>query len=153
MPGMMNVDFGQSWMPWAVGGGAIVILAGVILLRGKKKGDFVLPKGKGPRKRDVVYLYQFSRCTLGPNPSPFCLKLELFLRMNNIPHEIVSTRTMGPKDKIPYIAYNEEVVCDTDFIVEFLKKELKLSIDDHLDPLQKAIGHAAEQMTEECTFW
>ena len=147
----MDVDFGQSWVPWAIGGG--IVLLGSMMLYGKKKGEFVLPKGKGPRRRDVVYLYQPPPCRMGPNSSPFCLKLELFLRMNSIPHEVVTTHTMGPKNKMPYIAYNEEVVSDTDFIVEFLKKELKLSVDDHLDPLQKAIGHAAEQMTEECTYW
>lgn len=39
-------------------------------------------------EKDVVYLVQFPRPTTVPNLSPFCLKLETWLRMMDIKYEV-----------------------------------------------------------------
>ena len=43
---------------------------------------------KGDFEKDVVYLYQFTRCPVIPSPSPFCLNVETWLRMAGIKYEV-----------------------------------------------------------------
>ena len=40
-------------------------------------------------EKDVVYLFQFSRTANIPSPSPFCLKVETWLRMAGIKYEVM----------------------------------------------------------------
>lgn len=39
-------------------------------------------------QKDVVYFFQFERAPKMANYSPFCMKLELFLKANNIRYEV-----------------------------------------------------------------
>ena len=39
-------------------------------------------------EKNVVYLYQFSRTKNTPSPSPFCLKVETWLRMAGVKYEV-----------------------------------------------------------------
>uniref|UniRef100_A0A915EB15 Uncharacterized protein n=1 Tax=Ditylenchus dipsaci TaxID=166011 RepID=A0A915EB15_9BILA len=51
-------------------------------------------------KKDVVYLFQFPRPKCTANMSPFCLKLETFLRHHNIDHEIMETMYFKIQDDL-----------------------------------------------------
>lgn len=42
-------------------------------------------------EKDVVYLYQFTRCPTLPGISPFCLKVETWLRMTQVKYEVSSS--------------------------------------------------------------
>lgn len=39
--------------------------------------------------KDTVYLYQFGRCPTIPSASPFCLKVEAFLRLAGLQYEVI----------------------------------------------------------------
>ncbi|KAK9877913.1 hypothetical protein WA026_020137 [Henosepilachna vigintioctopunctata] len=46
-------------------------------------------------EKDIVYLYQFSRTPLLPSISPFCLKVETWLRLAGVKYEVSSNRLIS----------------------------------------------------------
>ena len=49
---------------------------------------FSLQLRKKDWKKDVVYLFQYKRPPRMANISPYCMKVEMFLRINDIPYEV-----------------------------------------------------------------
>ena len=46
------------------------------------------PVHKKDFEKDVVYLYQFNRTPAVPSVSPYCLKVETFLKLQGIKYEV-----------------------------------------------------------------
>lgn len=44
---------------------------------------------KSNYEKDTVYLYQFSRTPLLPSLSPYCLKVETWLRLAGVKYEVI----------------------------------------------------------------
>lgn len=103
-------------------------------------------------KKDVVYLYQFPRSPVLPNLSPFCLKLEAWLRAHNIKHEICETMFKRSKEGLlPFVEFNGEHIADSQIIILRLQKHF--NIDDGLSDEDKGISRAVERMIEGSTFY
>ena len=90
-----------------------------------------------------------------PTVSPFCLKLDAFLRMTGIEHESITAATpfAGPKKKAPWIRYKGRTIGDSTFIIDFLKKEFSVDPDAHLDERQRSVGVAVQRLVEEYLYW
>jgi glutathione S-transferase len=89
-----------------------------------------------------------------PNVSPFCAKLETYLRMVNLPYEVKRGNPLkAPKGKIPYIEDNGLVLGDSGFIIDYLKKTYGDPLDQDLDARTAATGHVLRRMVEESTFF
>lgn len=71
----------------------------------------------------MIKVYQFAPAWGLPNASPFCMKLETYLRMADIPYEIVPNADVrkAPKGKMPYIKHEGKVIGDSGLIIEYLK--------------------------------
>ncbi len=103
----------------------------------------------------MITLYQFPRLLGVPNMSPFCLKLEAWLRMVELKYDIreISDPRKGPKGKLPYIRDNDITVADSALAIEHLKKTYKIHIDSHLSLAEQAIARGFEKMLEEHLYW
>ena len=67
---------------------AIILIVIAKFYFGKKKTHEKPKIKKEDYKKDVVYLYQFKRSHGLPNISPYCLKVETFLRAHKIEYEV-----------------------------------------------------------------
>jgi len=98
-----------------------------------------------------IKLFQFPRMFAIPNLSPFCCKLETWLRMNGIAYEVVDTPDprKGPRKKLPFIEEDGRRIADTSLIIDHLKTSRGIDPDAHLDASQRAIALLVQRTLEE----
>src|SRR5262245_24193410 len=98
-----------------------------------------------------IKLFQFPRMFAIPNLSPFCCKLETWLRIAQVPYEVVDTPDprKAPKGKLPFIEDAGVRIADTSRIVDYLAKTRDVHLDRHLDPSQRAIALLVQRTLEE----
>ncbi len=103
----------------------------------------------------MIKLYQFASDWRLPNLSPFCMKIETYLRMCRIPYEIVicNNPRKAPKGKLPYITDNEITVADSSLIIAYLKQKYGDILDHHLTPKEQGLALAIQRMLEESLYW
>ena len=87
--------------------------------------------------------------------SPFCLKLEVYLRLVGLPFRAVVDATPfgGPKRKLPWIEHEGLKLGDSGFIIEYLVGRFGKDPDARLSPAERAVGHAFRRLIEENLYW
>ncbi|KAM9001200.1 failed axon connections homolog isoform X2 [Petaurus breviceps papuanus] len=104
--------------------------------------------------KDAIILHQFSRPNNGvPSLSPFCLKMETYLRMADLPYQNYFDGKLSPQGKMPWIEYNQEKVSGTEFIIDFLEEKLGVNLNKNLGPHERAVSRAVTKMVEEHFYW
>jgi len=103
----------------------------------------------------MIKLVQFAPAFGLPNASPFCMKMETYLRMAGLPYEPVNSGDVmkAPKHKLPYIDDGGTVVADTTFIIDYLKAKYGDPLDATLSPLDRALATAFQRLLEENLYW
>lgn len=103
----------------------------------------------------MIKVHQFAPAFGLPNASPFCMKLETYLRMAGLPFELVNDGNVmkAPLGKLPWIEDGSTAVADTQFIIEHLKARHGDPLDAWLTPLQRAQATAFQRLFEEDLYW
>jgi glutathione S-transferase len=99
-----------------------------------------------------VILWQMQRMWGLPNPSPFCMKVETWLRMTGIDHvtRVVRGVPKSPSGKIPYIEHPEGgLSCDSSVIIETLTDERGVTLDDFMSDAQRVQSLLIQRLFEE----
>lgn len=96
-------------------------------------------------------LFQFPRMFAIPNLSPFCCKLETWLRITRIPYDVVDTPDprKGPKGKLPFIEEDGVRIADSSRIIDHLKRTRGVDPDARLDDRQRSIALLVQRTLEE----
>ncbi len=99
----------------------------------------------------AIKLFQFPRMFEIPNVSPFCCKMETWLRIAGVPYEIEDTPDprKGPRGKLPFIEDAGNRIADTSQIIEHLVRSRRVDLDEHLDDRQRAIAVLVQRTLEE----
>jgi glutathione S-transferase len=105
----------------------------------------------------MIQLYQFAPAFGLPNASPFCLKLETYLRMAALPFEIPRFKLQqlqgAPKGKMPYIVDGSRTVSDSSLVIDYLKASYGDPLDNWLTAEQRAMALALQRLLEEHLYW
>ena len=103
----------------------------------------------------MIKLYQFKPAFGLPNASPFCMKVETYLRMAGLPYECVNGADLrkAPKGKLPYIEDGGRRIGDSGFIIDYLVQTYGDKLDEYLNQNQRAQALAIRRMIEENLYW
>lgn len=103
----------------------------------------------------MITLYQFHGMWGLPNASPFCLKIETYLRMAEIPYEIRFVRDprKSPKGKLPFVKIDEKLIPDSEIIIDYLKGKFGDVLDKNLNSEQKALSALLDDVFSERLYW
>lgn len=106
-------------------------------------------------EKDVVYLYQFPRTPVLPSISPYCLKVETWLRLNGIKYENVDHKVKfrSKKGGLPFIELNGEEIADSTIILRDLSQKFGKDLDAGLKAEQRSVSHAMISMIENHLIW
>ncbi|XP_060046717.1 failed axon connections homolog isoform X2 [Erinaceus europaeus] len=130
-------------------GGALLAAAAYLLHE-----LLVLRKQQEIDSKDAIILHQFARPNNGvPSLSPFCLKMETYLRMADLPYQNYFGGKLSAQGKMPWIEYNHEKVSGTEFIIDFLEEKLGVNLNKSLGPHERAVSRAVTKMVEEHFYW
>ncbi len=105
--------------------------------------------------KNNLVLYQFPHGRRIANLSPFCLKVETFLRMADIPYTIKPTLNVskGPTHKLPYIDYEGQKMGDSSQIIQNLVQRHQITWDEQLSVQERAVSLSVQRMLEESTYF
>eukprot|EP00672_Neobodo_designis_P002054 CAMPEP_0174855336 /NCGR_PEP_ID=MMETSP1114-20130205/33042_1 /TAXON_ID=312471 /ORGANISM="Neobodo designis, Strain CCAP 1951/1" /LENGTH=323 /DNA_ID=CAMNT_0016090073 /DNA_START=42 /DNA_END=1013 /DNA_ORIENTATION=+ len=104
-----------------------------------------MPKG-------VVYLYAIPRLLKGtPHLGHSATKVEAFLRVHNIPYEfhfLMDGPSYSPTETIPFIALDGELIGESQFCIDALKKRFNIPQDEGLTPVQAAVHTSIRRIVD-----
>lgn len=103
-----------------------------------------------------LLLWQMAPCWGLPSASPFCIKLEAWLRMAGVPYEVrvPSGLPRSASRKVPYIEDAQgRVLADTHVIIETLTAERGVELDDGLDAPARALATVVTRTLEDHFYW
>ncbi len=102
----------------------------------------------------MVVLHKYIAAWGLPDISPFCTKVEIYLRMAGWAYTSkVGDSRKAPKGKLPYIEIEGQTICDSSDIIDALEARtdhpLGAPIDAGLSATDKAVARAMQSMLEE----
>lgn len=121
----------------------------------KKEKEVKPTVHKANFEKDVVYLYQFTRTPMLPSISPFCLKVETWLRLAGLKYENIDhkLKLRSKKGQLPFVEVNGEEIADSTIIMTELAQRFEKDLDVALTQEQRNIAHAMISMLENHLVW
>jgi glutathione S-transferase len=94
-----------------------------------------------------------------PNMSPFCAKLETYLRMTEIPYRTASSGMLrgAPKGKIPWVELDGKMIGDSQLVIDELERRLaaegKPALDAGMSARDVAVARLARRTLDEGLYF
>ncbi|STX29398.1 Outer mitochondrial membrane transport complex protein [Legionella beliardensis] len=94
----------------------------------------------------MLILHQYPSVWGLPSLSPFCIKVEAYLKMTALPYQVViqNNPKRGPKGKFPVLEDKGKLIPDSSFIIDYLNKQYNPSMAI-LDPAALGMQRLIEE--------
>jgi glutathione S-transferase len=100
-------------------------------------------------EKSGIILHQFPRTKSTPNPSPYAMKVETFLRMTKLPYTADFKKAQGPRGKTPWITDEDgQAVTDSQVIIDHLIKKHNIQMLK-LTPEETAVARGLRALLED----
>ena len=98
----------------------------------------------------MITLIQYPRGQKIPSISPFCLKLETYFKVAQVPYEskLTVSTAKTTKKKLPAILDDQKLIEDSSFIIEYIQQKYNIDLDKNLTTEQKAITQSFKWLCE-----
>lgn len=99
----------------------------------------------------MLTLIQFPRALGVMNASPFCMKVEVFLKLAGLPYRVDDRQLPMrlPKGKLPALRDDDTLVCDSQAILEYLQQRYRDQLPPALHEPEGGADLALRRMIEE----
>ncbi|HMM46793.1 MAG TPA: glutathione S-transferase family protein [Thiobacillaceae bacterium] len=102
----------------------------------------------------MIELHQFRPFWGLPNASPFCMKVETYLRFRGIPYTPVpSGPRKSPTGSIPFVVDDGRVIPDSEAIIAHFESRQARHLDAGLDDAQRAKAFFVRELVEDRLYW
>ncbi len=103
----------------------------------------------------MITLFQFPAAFNVPNASPYCLKLETWLRLAGLEYQVkvVSDPRKAPKGKLPYVRIEGEAIGDSEIVIRTLGERYGVTLDAGLDARGKGWARAITRLCDEHLYF
>ncbi len=103
-----------------------------------------------------ILLWQSPPCWGMASTSPFCIKLEAWLRMTGLKYEarVLDRFPRSSTGKIPYVELpGGRILADSGHIIDVLSAERGIALDAGLDERSRGLAVAVTRMLEDHFYW
>jgi glutathione S-transferase len=109
----------------------------------------------GLEEHTIISLYTFPPTFGLRNVSPFCLRIEMALKYLGIPFEVVLEHNpaKGPKNKLPFIKSNHEIIDDSELIYLHLDQLSNGGLYGELSHTELGVGCAFTRLIDDHLYW
>lgn len=103
----------------------------------------------------MIELVQFTPALGLMNASPFCMKVEVFLRLTGLPYRAVNGAMpmRAPKGKLPVLRDDGQTIADSEAIIAWLQKRHAEVIPAAMRAPITGTAHVIRRMLEEHTYF
>lgn len=102
----------------------------------------------------MITLYTFGPMFGIPDPSPFCMKGQVLLKMSKLDYQTATADLRkAPKKKAPYLEDQGKIIADSTFIRKYLEQTYDIDFDPGLSPAEKGVAWAFEKLCEDNLYW
>lgn len=103
----------------------------------------------------MLTVYGFNPLPTLASPSPFCLKLEAWLRLAGLPYQTAEFNPFrAPNGKAPYVRLEDgTVIADSSVIIRHLTEAHAIDLDAHLSAAQRAQATLIQRTLEDHLYY